>query len=466
MIEFEIPESFAAWRDQALTALAARTPPHLVRWGPPSLFGATIPERSDAMPPIRVPAAFAKLAETIFMHSDPARLDLLYRLLWRICENRGLLNDATDADVVQAGLYAKAICRDIHKMRAFVRFRQMDNEDAEAHYVAWFEPDHHIVRANAGFFVRRFASMRWSILTPLLCLHWDGEALHETPGIAKPQSMRDDPAEELWRSYYASIFNPARLKTKAMLKEMPRRYWKNMPEAQLIPELIAGAQAREAGMIALGSAPDETLPTDTMQLRDAINRCTRCPLHCEATQAVHGVGPANAGLMIVGEQPGDQEDLAGKPFIGPAAQILNDGLRQAGIDREAAYLTNAVKHFKYQQRGKLRLHQTPTAGEIDHCRWWLDAERTIQQPQLVLALGATAVRGLTGRSGSINALRGRPISLTDGSTMVVTTHPSYILRIGDAGRQAAMTAFVDDLRFVASLLEKSAKQLAIPAIPA
>jgi uracil-DNA glycosylase len=453
VIALDIPADFDCWRDQAKQLWFAQQAPEQVTWGEASLFGSQIENSAQSAPEIRVPAAFAKLAETVFMHSDASRLDLLYRLFWRLQSNRHALDDATDPDVVRAGLFAKAVRRDIHKMRAFLRFREMHEDDGESHYVAWFEPDHEIVRANAGFFVRRFASMRWSILTPKLCLHWDRKNLHESPGVAKPIDMRDDPAEDLWRRYYASIFNPARLKTKAMLKEMPRRYWKNMPEAQLIPALIAGAQAREAAMIAIGRAPDEASPENWVDLAGGIDHCTRCPLYQNATQAVLGAGPLNAPLMIIGEQPGDQEDLAGKPFVGPAGQILNAGLSEAGIDREAAFLTNAVKHFKHEQRGKLRLHQTPTAGEIDHCRWWLDAERKLVQPKLVLALGATAVRGLLGKTASITKLRGQAIGLPDGSTMVVTTHPSYILRIGDEQRAKAMADFVADLKIVAGLLK-------------
>jgi uracil-DNA glycosylase len=466
MIAFDPPDSFEGWRDQAKALLQARVPPEQVHWGAASLFGSKLPTPTDAAAEIRVPAGFVKLAQTVFMHSDPDRLDLLYRLLWRVQNNRFVLQDATDPDVVKAELLVKAIRRDIHKMRAFVRFREVETEACESQFVAWFEPDHDIVRTNARFFVNRFTTMHWSILTPGLCIHWDTKTLRESPGIAKPDDVTDDPAEDLWRSYYASIFNPARLKTKVMLKEMPRRYWKNMPEADLIPGLIAGAQAREAAMIAIGSAPVEAAPQTWNQLSESINRCTRCPLHCDATQAVHGAGPTNAPLMIVGEQPGDQEDLAGTPFIGPAGQVLNEALRRAGIDREAAYLTNAVKHFKHEQRGKLRLHQTPNASEIDHCRWWLDAERTLLQPPLILALGATAVRGLTGRTDSITKLRGRLIPLPGGATMIVTTHPSYVLRIGEAHREAAMAALVEDLRVVAATLQNPTNPLAFLTLPA
>src|SRR5690606_24297880 len=143
--------------------------------------------------------------------------------------------------------------RDIHKMRAFVRFRSVEDEDGSERFVAWFEPEHHILRASAGFFVRRFTQMRWSILTPRGSMHWDGEVLSQGPPAQRSDAPAGDPAEELWRKYYASIFNPARLKVGAMLKEMPRKYWKNMPEAALIPGLVAGSQARELAMVEAGT---------------------------------------------------------------------------------------------------------------------------------------------------------------------------------------------------------------------
>lgn len=456
MISVDEPRDFDGWRDTAKQLWNAHVAPHDVSWGESSLFSKPLTVASSEILQIRVPAAFIKMAETVFMHRDPARLDLLYRLFWRVQAHRNLLDDATDADVVSANLMVKEVRRDIHKMRAFVRFREVFEPDGTSHYVAWFEPDHTIVRANAGFFARRFAAMRWSILTPTLCLHWDTETLRESPGITKPANGVDDPAEELWRSYYTSIFNPARLKTKAMLKEMPRRYWKNMPETDLIPALIAGAQAREAAMIAVGRAPDELPPENWAQLHASVNRCTRCPLHCDASQAVHGEGPRDARLMIVGEQPGDTEDLTGRPFVGPAGQVLDAGLRAAEIDRETSYLTNAVKHFKHVRSGKVRLHQNPTAGEIDHCRWWLDSERSLVQPQLVIALGVSAARGLIGKTDSIANMRGKPVELADGSIMMVTTHPSYMLRLRDEQREAAMAAFVADLRIAQKLFKSHA----------
>src|SRR5690606_1042557 len=305
-----------------------------------------------------------------------------YRLLWRIQAHPRALEDMTDRDVERVYELARQVRRDIHKMRAFVRFRLVDTGDepeAGEHYVAWFEPEHHILRFNAGFFVRRFTTMRWSILTPEDSLHWDGQVLAEGPPALRPDAPEEDGAEDLWRTYYASTFNPARLKIGAMLKEMPRKYWHNMPETALIPALVAGARARESTMVEAGAKEFGKRPQTLAAIDKTIHACRHCPIGSLANEAVMGEGPGDAALMIVGEQPGDQEDLAGRPFVGPAGKVLDEHLQRAGIDRQAAYLTNAVKHFKYVQRGKRRLHQSPTAKEIDICRWWLESERQLVQ---------------------------------------------------------------------------------------
>jgi len=182
-------------------------------------------------------------------------------------------------------------------------------------------------------------------------------------------------------------------------------------------------------------------------LRDAEQACTRCPLYKQATQVVPGEGPARARIMMVGEQPGDQEDKQGKPFVGPAGGVLAKALEDAGIDRDAVFVTNAVKHFKFEQRGKRRLHKRPNAYEIDRCHWWLDFEWRLVKPDIVVALGATAVRSISGRPTSINKIRGRVLTLQDGGRMLATIHPSYILRIEDeADKRAEYRKFVTDLR--------------------
>jgi uracil-DNA glycosylase len=240
------PDDFDAWRDAARALFVAGVRPEAVVWQvgqTTDLFAsaAPLPEPTGTL---TVPKSFVDLARTALCHSDPERCALLYKLLWESRRRRALLADHADPLVRRVEELAKAVRRDIHKMRAFVRFREIED-----HYIAWFEPDHHIVRINASFFVRRFASMRWSILTPELSIHWDGKALHEARGARREDAPDGDPTEELWKSYYASIFNPARVKVNAMTSEMPKKYWRNLPEAALIPNLIAFAHAREMTMV-------------------------------------------------------------------------------------------------------------------------------------------------------------------------------------------------------------------------
>ena len=184
--------------------------------------------------------------------------------------------------------------------------------------------------------------------------------------------------------------------------------------------------------------------------------CTRCPLYKNATQTVFGEGPAEAALMLVGEQPGDQEDLQGRPFVGPAGKVLDHALEEAGLDREEIYITNAVKHFKNEPRGKRRLHKKPDTSEIDACRWWLDNELDIVQPAVAVALGATAARGLFRKALGINANRGRLIALPHGGQGVITVHPSYLLRLQEErDKRRELDRLVKDLRFAAEAARKA-----------
>lgn len=221
--------------------------PERACWQGDDLFAAPVPIGRPAPAEFNVPRAFVELAESVCMHRDSENHALLYSILWRLLHGEPLLlQRASDAQVARANGMAREVRRAIHKMRAFVRFR----EQAGRH-VAWFEPAHHVARANAPFFARRFAQMDWSILTPDVSLHWTAAAarLVEGPGATRADAPADDAHEELWRTYYASIFNPARLKVGMMKSEMPVRYWRNLPEAEQITSLIRSAGTRTQRMI-------------------------------------------------------------------------------------------------------------------------------------------------------------------------------------------------------------------------
>jgi DNA polymerase len=420
-------------------------------------------DAAAAAPPVALPRSVNAMIETAVLHRDPTRYALLYDLIWRVSHGeRSLLEVSSDPVVHRLERMTKAIRRDLHKMHAFVRFRRVEDSDSER-FVAWFEPDHYILEATANFFVERFAAMVWSILTPLGSLHWDRRDLTIGGPARREDAPQGDPFEAGWKGYYESTFNPARVNPGVMRGHMAKKYWKNLPETETIPHLLQTAPARVEAMIEQAAAtpvkrnPDKAVAAMADQnprsLAD-LNRIIAAadPLVPGATRAVLGEGPIGARIAFVGEQPGDQEDLAGRPFVGPAGQLLSRALAEAGIDRRAAYFTNAVKHFKFVQRGKRRLHQSPTAGEVSHYRWWLERELSFVNPAVTVALGATAALALTGQAVSITKVRGQArFGERDGFT---TVHPAYLLRLPDEGARArAYQGFVDDLRRIRELSE-------------
>lgn len=453
-----------AWRDAARDLLAGKIPPDRVLWrygdDAGDLFADAAPQPAGDSTH-KVPRAFVEMASTICWHADPERFARLYAFLWRLRDRPALMADRGDAALARLRDMEKAVRRDKHKMTAFLRFTEVETAGDRRSFAAWFEPSHHIVEPIAPFFARRFGDMDWMIATPDLTAVFTAGEIAFADGQTRPD-LPADAAEELWAVYFRNIFNPARLKVKAMQAEMPKKYWKNMPEAAHIPAMIAGAEtrAREMQDAAPSIAPKgaarisarvrrkegQAMSDDLETLAREASACERCALHRDATQVVMGEGPRDAALMVVGEQPGDQEDLAGRPFVGPAGQLFDRIADEVGLDRGRAFVTNAVKHFKFTPRGKRRIHQRPDAGEVTACRWWLDAERQLVRPKLILAMGATAAASLTGSGNRIGARRGALEEADDGTPILLTWHPSYLLRVPNAAaREKAEVEFRADL---------------------
>lgn len=409
----------------------------------------------------RVPKEFVVSAQFVACHRDADRWNLLYRLLWRLTHGEAhLLTMDIDDDVRRFHSMEKAVQRDRHKMTAFVRFRKVVR-DGEDYFVAWHRPDHFIVRLTAPFFRDRFAAMNWTILTPDESVVWDKHELTFGDGVARRDAPQEDQLEELWKTYYANIFNPARIKLKAMRKEMPVRHWSTLPETQQIPDLLKQAPARIEIMTKHAGKPDNRSAADYLpekitlpQLAEASKCCKGCDLYQHATQTVFGAGPHRAKVMFVGEQPGDQEDLAGQPFVGPAGQLLDQLMEQAKIPREEVYITNAVKHFKFEPRGKRRIHAKPNAREMRACKPWLEAELSVVKPNIVVALGATAAQTLLGPSFRLTQHRGEFFNdVPFAKYFMATYHPSALLRMPDeATREQAFHDVVGDLKSVAGHL--------------
>jgi DNA polymerase len=322
---------FEGWRNAARALLNNNVDPSNIDWSiagsPHDLLTTTeenFPFASEPSHPFRVPSGFISLAEQVAMHRDLSRFALLYRLLWRLRTTPDLMDMSIDPDIMTATKMAKAISRDQHKMKAFVRFREI-GRDHHSRFIAWFEPAHYIVKATAPFFAGRFADMAWSILTPDQCVHWDGHQLMFTPGAQRSDAPSSDPLEHLWLTYYASIFNPARLKPQAMQKEMPKKYWRNLPEAPLIKDLMSRASQTTSVMIESGvteprssqqrkaalprrnempttkpASPSEIAELHTSSLKDLREQaaeCRACPLWKDATQTVFGEGAGHASAI-------------------------------------------------------------------------------------------------------------------------------------------------------------------------
>ena len=471
------PDAVTEWRDAARALVRAGVPPEDVTWAVAG-EGADLLASDAPLPPphpgveVRASKAFLEAVRQGLLHSDPERWALAYDILWRMQSSPRLMEDRSDRAVSRLHTLVRNVRRDEHKMRAFVRFRKVETDGPREAYVSWFEPEHHIERANAPFFAQRFAGMDWTIVTPRLAIHWDGSAITYGQGGGREYVPDEDAAEETWRTYYRSIFNPNRLKVNAMRAEMPKKYWRNLPEAELISPLIASAPKRSEAMIAAAPAVlrvsreeagmdlfdasaeergigDNSDPRTLEELHEAEKACRACPLWEPATQVVPGVGPSDAPIMFVGEQPGDQEDLAGEPFVGPAGQMFDAVIGEVGIDRSQTFVTNAVKHFKFEPRGKRRIHQKPDTSEIKACRQWFLHERRIVKPQLIVAMGATGARAVTGKTVTISRTRGTIMPLDEETEYMITVHPSFLLRLPDEHlKRIEREKFARDLELV------------------
>jgi probable DNA metabolism protein len=461
--EVHVVGTFEAWRWVARSLLDADVMPQeaafvdaferqqLLEFAAPA--DESPPRSTKSNQHFAVPRNFLTMARTIAFHRSSDRWSLLYRMLWRLTHGEShLLELSTDEDVYGAERMEKQVRRDAHKMKAFVRFRRLE-EVRNEWFVAWHRPDHRIARLVAPFFADRFANMKWTILTPDESISWDGEELTHHAGTGREAAPSADELEKLWLTYYGAIFNPARIKLKAMRKEMPVRHWPTLPETRIIDELLAAAPARVAQMHTYqegwSRSAVDYLPVDRSlaSLRAAAACCEGCPLFEPATQTVFGEGNPAAKLVLVGEQPGDEEDRAGRPFVGPAGRLLDELLGEAGIARSEVYLTNSVKHFSHEERGKRRLHKKPRRLEVASCRAWLESELAAIAPRVIVALGATAAASLISPAFRLTDGRGKVVATELCKQTIATFHPSAILRTPDMVQsEAKRSRLVKDLR--------------------
>jgi len=421
---------FDQWRSQARLLLQQGVAPAHAQWSQAASLFSEVDSISKPLSNPVVTSDFIELAQLVSCVRDPDRWSLLYRLIYRMNhENRNLLKVSVDEDVRKADVWAKSVSRDIHKMHAFVRFKKTEVNGRET-YVAWHKPEHQCLELAASFFVRRFGDKPWSIFTPNLSAHWNLKELSFSKGIPQNKFEHSDSFDEVWTTYYKSIFNPARLKIKMMKTEMPVKYWSSMPESAVIQELIRETPKILQNMAEtprfLAKVPETS---DWRVLRDSAKSCKACPLAGHATQTVFGEGDLNAELMIVGEQPADEDDKSGRTFVGPVGKVLSEALENAGIGRDSIYITNAVKHFKWEPQGKERLNKKANGREMQACKPWLEAEIARVKPKVILALGATAGTALYGRLVNIQKERGKIHTESPfAPAILISWHPAAVLR--------------------------------------
>ena len=300
------------------------------------------------------------------------------------------------------------------------------------------------------------------MLTPDGSAHWDGKSLQFTEGVDAPPANEDE-LEELWSKYYATTFNPARTNLRMMRSEMPQRFWNNMPELANLGQVLAKAPTRVEEMIAVqkktpGAGAFVPPNANLRQLREAVKKCEGCELYKHATQPVFGEGPTDARGVLIGEQPGDSEDRAGRPFVGPAGEVLNRAMAEAGMNRSDVYLTNAVKHFAFEERGKRRIHRTPRLSEVTACKPWMEAELEKVAPEFVVCLGATAAKAVFGAQFRLTEQRGKFLESKFSGRTLATYHPSAVLRAdSQAAQDELYRILVEDLKTVAAETAKFAR---------
>jgi uracil-DNA glycosylase len=416
------------WRQAARRLVLAGIEPADVSWG----IGGPSDPLPDAAGTFNVPRSLVDLAAVAFQAREPERFGLLYSLIWRTHAGEAL--PADDADLTLVRRLALGVRADAHRMRTNMRFMPVEG-DSRTRYLGWFAPRHLVLPANAQLIARRFPAVTWSIITPDGSAHWDGKTLGFGAGLRHADD--DDTLLAWWEAHRNGVLDGAVEGT-------------SVPEAEALDEVPRSLDLAPLGPVVIAS---ELEPSLFRAAKDAW-ACRRCPLWEPATQPVFGEGPSGAGVMFVGEQPGDQEDTIGRPFVGPAGQMMDRAMEEAGLDRRQVYVTNAVKHFKFTPRGKRRIHQTPEVPEMRACGFWLDVEKVQVRPKLLVAMGGTAARAVLGRAVSITRERGRAMTLEDGQRVFVTVHPSYLLRIPDAaGKAAAYRDFVKDLMAIKALMD-------------
>jgi probable DNA metabolism protein len=383
------------------------------------LFTDDLPE--DSSHDLNVPNQFIDRLEYLSHHKGQETWNVIFSLL-KLWHSDGVsaLKDLGHPAVDAAKHISAQLHYESHKLKAYLRLREVKTDEG-VYYFGYHSCEHDVLPLVADFLKDRFRTMRWQVTTKHSSVSWDLKKLTFAPGGAQPKSADD--MDDLWRTFYKSTHNPDRLNTDLFKRHIPKKYWADLPEMATLGDLLA-----EDGHAHSDPVDEDVHPKDLISIGRALDACRSCELYGPATQAVHGQGPSQANIMIVGEQPGDHEDLSGQPFIGPSGALLRKLASDAGIDFSSCYVTNSVKHFRFEQKGKARIHKRPGVSHIAACRKWITAEIQLVNPSLIICLGATAVRSIVGYPLKLEDYLNRIVELPDGRAALVTIHPAAILR--------------------------------------
>jgi len=375
----------------------------------------------------------------------PDRWSLLYRVLWRWTRGERTVLDLNDPDGSLLDQRIRTIEHETEDLLTLTLFRRRDPSMGPPEFVGWYEPHHDLLERAAVRFAARMGDSTWMLATPHGAVFWNGMLLRiDQPGAeeyeqttqALPASamtgeaVTSMPTEALWLAYYASAFNGAPL-------PVPLRYWRMPPAGPPLPARLARERSRLGAQSAAVTVPPtppveySAMTPPLIEPTGPLATCRRCALWRNAKQAVTGAGPAHAAIMVVGEQPGEYENQHGEPFTGPAGQLLDAVLARAGLKRETLYLTYTVKHYKWETLDQQRIHRTPVRREVEACQYWLEKELARIAPRVVVTLGATALKALTGAHVNLSEYLGQTIA-HDGRLIVPAWHPSYALGMADA----------------------------------
>ncbi|MFM0503771.1 UdgX family uracil-DNA binding protein [Paraburkholderia caffeinilytica] len=446
-----IEPSFAAWRRAARALLRQGVEPSQIEWvesgsnAEPTCTAAGSGDTGTYAAPA-IPRELLSWLKTAACFRAPDRWSLLYRVLWRWTRGERTVLDLGDPDGSLLDQRIRAIEHETEDLLTLTRFRRRDPSTMGLpEFVGWYEPRHDLLERAAVRFAARMGDSTWMLATPHGAVFWNGMLLRiDQPAMEEPEqaaealpasamtgeAITSTPTEALWLAYYASAFNGAPL-------PVPLRYWRMPPAGPPLPARLARERSRlgaQNATVTVPHAPPVEYSAVTPPLIEPtgpLATCRRCALWRNAKQAVAGAGPATAAIMVVGEQPGEHENQHGEPFTGPAGQLLDVVLARAGLKREALYLTYTVKHYKWETLDHQRVHRTPAWREVEACQYWLEKELTRIAPRVVVTLGATALKALTGAHVNLSEYLGQTIA-HEGRLIVPAWHPSYALRTVDA----------------------------------